>query len=682
MGFCMSKKLSRDITTNKTVKTKSSTMPIDFYYLPLSPPCRAAMLLAKAVGVHLNLKTVDVLKGEQMSPEFLKINPQHTIPTLNDNGFVLWESRCIMGYLVDKYAKDDSLYPKDPRARAIVDQRLYFDIGTLNESLTKCYYPVLTGKTKVIDEENIKDLENAFETLDMFLDGRRFAASVNLTIADFSIVVTVSTAESFGFDVGRYDNVAAWYENCKKALERFDYEEINAKSAKKFGDIYKSRLEKMPIDLYHVPGSAPCRTVRLVAAAVGVDLNLKFLDLMNGEHLKPEFIKMNPQHTIPTIDDNGFYLWESRAILGYLVDQYGKDDSLYPKDPKKRAMVNQRLFFDIGTLYQVIVDAIYPTIFGGAPKDSALSQKIDKPMEFLEIFLEGQNYVAGDKLTIADIALIVTVSNFEVVNYDYNKFKNISRWFARVKAEIPKYEEINGEGLRAFKALAESLSKKIMNLDFYYAPTSSPCRAVMLTAEAIGVTLNLKSIDVMAGEHLNSKYEQINPQKTVPCLVDGDLTLTESRAIMAYLVDQYGKNTRLYPKMVNSRALVNQRLYFDIGTFHKAMAACYYPILFGKWKTYQSEHYDNLKKAFEILDKFLEGQDYVAGRSLTIADLSLVASVTTAEAFGFDFAKFRNVTRWLKKVKTFAPGYRKANGEGAESMKKLIERVMTQIDEL
>nr|ARN17841.1 glutathione-S-transferase 2 [Cephus cinctus] len=216
----------------------------------------------------------------------------------------------------------------------------------------------------------------------------------------------------------------------------------------------------MPIDLYHVPGSAPCRTVRLVAAAVGVDLNLKFLDLMNGEHLKPEFIKMNPQHTIPTIDDNGFYLWESRAILGYLVDQYGKDDSLYPKDPKKRAMVNQRLFFDIGTLYQVIVDAIYPTIFGGAPKDSALSQKIDKPMEFLEIFLEGQNYVAGDKLTIADIALIVTVSNFEVVNYDYNKFKNISRWFARVKAEIPKYEEINGEGLRAFKALAESLSKK------------------------------------------------------------------------------------------------------------------------------------------------------------------------------------------------------------------------------
>lgn len=48
----------------------------------------------------------------------------------------------------------------------------------------------------------------------------------------------------------------------------------------------------MTIDFYYLPGSAPCRAVLMTAKAVGVELNLKLVNLMSGEHLKPEFIKV------------------------------------------------------------------------------------------------------------------------------------------------------------------------------------------------------------------------------------------------------------------------------------------------------------------------------------------------------------------------------------------------------
>ena len=108
----------------------------------------------------------------------------------------------------------------------------------------------------------------------------------------------------------------------------------------------------MAIDLYSMEDSPPCRAVAMTARMLGVPLNIKETNLFKDEHMKPEFLAMNPQHTVPTIDDNGLYLNESRAICAYLVNQYAKDDSLYPKEPKIRAVVDQNLYFDMGVFYQ------------------------------------------------------------------------------------------------------------------------------------------------------------------------------------------------------------------------------------------------------------------------------------------------------------------------------------------
>ncbi|KDR06629.1 Glutathione S-transferase 1-1, partial [Zootermopsis nevadensis] len=169
----------------------------------------------------------------------------------------------------------------------------------------------------------------------------------------------------------------------------------------------------MSLDLYYVLPSPPCRAVMLLAKTLGLELNLKKTDLLAKEQLKPEFLKINPQHTVPTLVDDGFILWESHAILGYLVNQYGKDDSLYPKEPKKRAVIDQRLHFDTGVLFPRLA-AFCTFVKEGKTPDADAAAKVEETFEFLNKFLEGRDWLAGSKITIADFAVVVNVSIMEV----------------------------------------------------------------------------------------------------------------------------------------------------------------------------------------------------------------------------------------------------------------------------
>ncbi|KAH8318751.1 hypothetical protein KR074_005262, partial [Drosophila pseudoananassae] len=208
------------------------------------------------------------------------------------------------------------------------------------------------------------------------------------------------------------------------------------------------------MDFYYSPGSSVCRAVIMTAKAVGVELNKKYLSVGKEETLNPEFVKLNPQHTIPTIVDDGFVLWESRAIAIYLVEKYGKDDSLYPKDPQKRAVVNQRLYFDMGTLYAAFSKFYYSIFRPAKPGTLEDYKKIEDAFQLLNTFLEGQVYVAGDHLTVADFAIVATVSTYEAVDFDFRKYSNVSRWYENAKTVVPGWEE-NWEGVQGFKKVIQ-----------------------------------------------------------------------------------------------------------------------------------------------------------------------------------------------------------------------------------
>jgi len=117
------------------------------------------------------------------------------------------------------------------------------------------------------------------------------------------------------------------------------------------------------IVLYGLDISAPVRSCQLTLRALELEYEFKEVDLLAGEHRKEEFLKKNPQHTVPLLDDNGVLVWDSHAIVCYLVGKYAKSDELYPKDLVKRALVDQRLYFDASVLFMALRNICAPYFY-------------------------------------------------------------------------------------------------------------------------------------------------------------------------------------------------------------------------------------------------------------------------------------------------------------------------------
>ncbi|KAI5633202.1 glutathione S-transferase 1, isoform D [Phthorimaea operculella] len=165
--------------------------------------------------------------------------------------------------------------------------------------------------------------------------------------------------------------------------------------------------------------------------------------------MKESFLKLNPQHCIPTLDDDGFVVWESRAIASYLADKYGKDDQLYPKDLKKRAVVNQRLYFDASSLYVKIRAICFPILFQGVTEiKKPLKDDLDTTLGFLDQFLSQSEWVAGDHYTIADCSIYASMSSILAVGWDISAFPNIQKWL-KACTILPGFKE-NEEGAKKF----------------------------------------------------------------------------------------------------------------------------------------------------------------------------------------------------------------------------------------
>jgi len=193
-------------------------------------------------------------------------------------------------------------------------------------------------------------------------------------------------------------------------------------------------------------------------------------------------------------------------------------------------------------------------------------------------------------------------------------------------------------------------------MKLYHNPLSPNVRRVRLTAAVLGIPLEEHVIDFAKGEHKSPAYLAINPNGAVPTLVDGDFSLSESRAIMQYLAAQKPESG-LLPRDEKARADVARWQFWDASHWSPALSTiAFEKILKGMMgmgapdAAKIEENLKNFRRWGAVLNARLDGKPYVVGNALTIADLTLASSLMYAKQSEIPVAEFPHVEAWFGRI--------------------------------
>jgi glutathione S-transferase len=174
-------------------------------------------------------------------------------------------------------------------------------------------------------------------------------------------------------------------------------------------------------------------TVRIFLRAAGLDY--EEVDVW-GKTTSPEYLEKYPAHLTPMLEEDGLprgALGESCAIMQYLCNKHGLD-RFYPTDPGERAMVDNAMFYLIGTFYPLVTRATYPALgfpqypgeVGTSDADDEMKAKAQKDAEaalaepldvYRAFFLDGKKFIGGAAPSIADIRLAATLEFLSAIDY-------------------------------------------------------------------------------------------------------------------------------------------------------------------------------------------------------------------------------------------------------------------------
>jgi len=188
--------------------------------------------------------------------------------------------------------------------------------------------------------------------------------------------------------------------------------------------------------------SSNVQKVLWCCAELGIEYEREDAGREFGRNDTPEFLAMNPNRTVPVIDEDGWVLWESNSIVRYLAAGHGKG-TLCPDDPRTRASAERWMDWQLSVL-----GPAFSPIFHGLVRDppekrdhakiAAARDNVESKLEMLDRYLGDAAYVAGDALTVGDIPLGIYAYRWYQFDIERKPLPNLERWYAAL-AERPAF---------------------------------------------------------------------------------------------------------------------------------------------------------------------------------------------------------------------------------------------------
>lgn len=218
----------------------------------------------------------------------------------------------------------------------------------------------------------------------------------------------------------------------------------------------------------------------------------------------------------------------------------------------------------------------------------------------------------------------------------------------------------------------------IMVVTLYKIDGSPPVRAVLMTVEILGLKIETKEINTLAGEQYDPSYVDKNPTHTVPMIEDGDFVLADSHAIITYLVSKYGAELRatLYPVDLRTRATIDQRMYVDATLVFPKFRELIVSVMVKKEPAPSDEQIKAVLESYGFIETYLERSPFLATDHITLADIAAVATISSLHPFiPVEPEKFPKITEWWEKIKA-KDWYQKANVPGLAHLEGFIKGAM------